>query len=105
MEEGRHVFQEGNAFTLEALQHQVWTSARKQSVAVFANAFGSIVWLVLRAVIGTQQGRHQPCSKPRSATCSFLGTQSSNRKSTWFSANNITEFSWPTNKLCVSSCR
>lgn len=23
MEEGRHVFQEGNAFTLEALQHQV----------------------------------------------------------------------------------
>ncbi len=23
MEEGRHVFQEGNAFTLEALQHKV----------------------------------------------------------------------------------
>lgn len=27
MEEGRHVFQEGNAFTLEALQHQVSCSA------------------------------------------------------------------------------
>ena len=63
-------------------------------VAVFANAFGSIVLLVLRAVIGTQQGRHQPCSRPRSATCSFLDTQSSNRQSTWFSAKNITEFSY-----------
>ena len=26
MEEGRHVFQEGNAFTLEALQHKVLQS-------------------------------------------------------------------------------
>ena len=31
MEEGRHVFQEGNAFTLEALQHKVLHHAPLES--------------------------------------------------------------------------
>ena len=31
MEEGRHVFQEGNAFTIEALQHKVLHHAPLES--------------------------------------------------------------------------